>query len=427
VPAELLIAAQRLGGATAVDDTRRLKMIDTFMANDLKMQFRPSGRKPRFPADAQPPRGPSVPALSPAPKLRQTNPAITQGLPAQGGVPRSRHAGRPTAGQRLLHAFGEFETFPALRASRDAMVAAAADPASRLSDLIQTIESDPALAIAVLRAAARHDGKKAVAVPSALAVLSREEIAATAGGLAVFDFFEQSRAWSETAERFRVHARATQSAAEYVRRAAGMGPRPDLLVAALLHDIGKLVLLRAYERYETIWNARTTAAQGLALERAELGLDHALAGGVLARRLGLPDPLVRTIEHHHDENAIGDAAVIRLADMLAHYATGGTVDPSELSTAGRASGLSPDQLRRALDELPGGGHRDAPSGEPSPLTSRETEMMQKLADGKAYKQIAVEFGLQASTVRTHLYNTYRKLGVSDRAQAVLLTTSHGWL
>jgi DNA-binding NarL/FixJ family response regulator len=30
-------------------------------------------------------------------------------------------------------------------------------------------------------------------------------------------------------------------------------------------------------------------------------------------------------------------------------------------------------------------------------------------------------------VRTHLYNTYKKLGVADRAQAVLLATSNGWL
>jgi DNA-binding NarL/FixJ family response regulator len=54
-------------------------------------------------------------------------------------------------------------------------------------------------------------------------------------------------------------------------------------------------------------------------------------------------------------------------------------------------------------------------------------MVQKLADGKLYKQIAADFGLQVSTVRTHLYNTYRKLGVADRAQTVLLATENGWL
>jgi DNA-binding NarL/FixJ family response regulator len=30
-------------------------------------------------------------------------------------------------------------------------------------------------------------------------------------------------------------------------------------------------------------------------------------------------------------------------------------------------------------------------------------------------------------VRTHLHNTYTKLGAVDRAQAVLLATQRGWL
>ena len=80
-----------------------------------------------------------------------------------------------------------------------------------------------------------------------------------------------------------------------------------------------------------------------------------------------------------------------------------------------------------LDELPGGAPAELRSATPSPLTPRETEMVRKLADGKVYKQIAIDLDLRVSTVRTHLYNTYKKLGVADRAQAVLLATSNGWL
>jgi DNA-binding NarL/FixJ family response regulator len=86
-----------------------------------------------------------------------------------------------------------------------------------------------------------------------------------------------------------------------------------------------------------------------------------------------------------------------------------------------------DALRALLDELPGAASAEARAAAPSPLTPRETEMVRKLADGKVYKQIARELDLQVSTVRTHLYNTYKKLGVPDRAQAVLLATSNGWL
>jgi DNA-binding NarL/FixJ family response regulator len=195
----------------------------------------------------------------------------------------------------------------------------------------------------------------------------------------------------------------------------------------MLHDIGKLVLLRAYDRYKPIWNTRAPADERLELERTELGIDHALVGGVLARRLGLAGSLARTIELHHRDDATGDAAIIRLADMLAHYAAGGAVHAGTLSAAGRTVGLSTEDLRGALDELPGGARAETRGATPSPLTPRETEMVQQLAAGKVYKQIAADFHLQVSTVRTHLNNTYRKLGVADRAQTVLLATENGWL
>jgi DNA-binding NarL/FixJ family response regulator len=65
--------------------------------------------------------------------------------------------------------------------------------------------------------------------------------------------------------------------------------------------------------------------------------------------------------------------------------------------------------------------------DPCPLSNRELDVLKRLAEGKVYKQIALELGLSTSTVRTHLHNTYAKLGAVDRAQAVLISTERGWL
>ena len=65
--------------------------------------------------------------------------------------------------------------------------------------------------------------------------------------------------------------------------------------------------------------------------------------------------------------------------------------------------------------------------DPCPLSSREVEVLKRLAEGKVYKQIAHELSLSTSTVRTHLHNVYGKLGAIDRAQAVLMATERGWL
>ena len=65
--------------------------------------------------------------------------------------------------------------------------------------------------------------------------------------------------------------------------------------------------------------------------------------------------------------------------------------------------------------------------DPCPLSTREVEVLKRLAEGKVYKQIAHELALSTSTVRTHLHNIYGKLGAVDRAQAVLMATERGWL
>jgi DNA-binding NarL/FixJ family response regulator len=54
-------------------------------------------------------------------------------------------------------------------------------------------------------------------------------------------------------------------------------------------------------------------------------------------------------------------------------------------------------------------------------------MLHELARGLTYQQIALEIGITPSTVRTHLHNVYTKLGVADRAQAVLTATERGWI
>src|SRR3712207_8068246 len=57
-----------------------------------------------------------------------------------------------------------------------------------------------------------------------------------------FDFFERSSTWDAAPERFRLHGVATQRAADRLATETGYDNRDRLMVTALLHDIGKLVL-----------------------------------------------------------------------------------------------------------------------------------------------------------------------------------------
>src|ERR687895_628943 len=125
--------------------------------------------------------------------------------------------------------------------------------------------------------------------------------------------------------------------------------------------------------------------------------------------------------------ADGESALVRLADMLAHYGHAQPVNPKALLQAARACDLSTNQLREVMYELPQGTGNAKRNVDPCPLSTREVEVLKRLAEGKVYKQIAHELELSTSTVRTHLHNTYAKLGAVDRAQAVLIATEQGWI
>jgi len=54
----------------------------------------------------------------------------------------------------------------------------------------------------------------------------------------------------------------------------------------------------------------------------------------------------------------------------------------------------------------------------SPLSPRETEVLQLLAKGKSYTMIAGELFIDKETVRSHLKNIYIKLEVNSKSQAI---------
>ena len=350
------------------------------------------------------------------------------------GRPSSQAPAKPSPeghGRRLTQAFEALEAFPALAESRNRLLRVISDDHASTGDIVAAIESDVALAIAVLRIANRshlpRPGKVA-SVPEAVEVLTIAGVEALATRTTVFDFFERTPTWDANPERFRLHAVATQRAADRLARETGFPDRDELLVSALLHDIGKLVLVHAYPGYpEQVHRQARTPEERIHAERRELGVDHSLVGGVLARRWGLPARLAATIERHHSDEARGETALVRLADMLAHYGHDQPVDPTQLLKAARAVGLTPEGLRTIMYELPNPLGSERRQIDPCPLSSREVEVLKRLAEGKDYKQIAQKLSLSTSTVRTHLHNTYGKLGAVDRAQAVLQATQRGWL
>lgn len=64
--------------------------------------------------------------------------------------------------------------------------------------------------------------------------------------------------------------------------------------------------------------------------------------------------------------------------------------------------------------------------EPPPkLTAREVEVLGLVVDGFNTGEIARQLYITPRTVKNHLVATYRKLGVHDRTNAVIVAARHG--
>ena len=59
------------------------------------------------------------------------------------------------------------------------------------------------------------------------------------------------------------------------------------------------------------------------------------------------------------------------------------------------------------------------------LSPREREVLGALLDGLPNKLIARRLGISEKTVKTHLTNVFRQIGVTDRVQAVLWAERNG--
>src|SRR5436305_11603520 len=187
--------------------------------------------------------------------------------------------------------------------------------------------------------------------------------------------------WQGIPELCRLHAVSTQRAANRLAKEIGYDDPDRLMVTSLMHDIGKLVLVQAYPGYPRQVHGRArTPEERVQRERRELGVDHALVGGVLARRWGFPNSVASIIERHHAEDCEGETALVRLADMLAHHSVGGAVVPAALLSVSRGLGLAVPDLPAVRSHLPltrsGARPRQL---DPCPLSAREVQVLRGLA------------------------------------------------
>jgi len=107
------------------------------------------------------------------------------------------------------------------------------------------------------------------------------------------------------------------TAARTIAKRVGMVQQEEAFLAALLQDIGMLVLDRVLgEQYGKIHESVTSHAALALAETTVLGMDHAQVGGMMAAQWKLPPLLGIPIAKHHAADTVEDPSLRKLTELV---------------------------------------------------------------------------------------------------------------
>ena len=127
------------------------------------------------------------------------------------------------------------------------------------------------------------------------------------------------------------HSVAASLAAEIVMAMASNPVPAEGVTAALLHDVGKLVLARflSADLLQALAEARASGtASSLQAEVDVLGVHHGQLGGLVVRNWNLPDRMAEAITHHHTPERAQDLLcdAVHIANIVSRLVTGNQAD-----------------------------------------------------------------------------------------------------
>jgi DNA-binding NarL/FixJ family response regulator len=135
---------------------------------------------------------------------------------------------------------------------------------------------------------------------------------------------------------------------------------------------------------------------------------------VLSASQSFPSPpamLILTV--HDDDDLIISAARNGASGYMLKHTSHQELAAAIRSVASGGHYFGPDVVGALI-------HGDRRAQHEALLTNREKEILRLLAAGLANREIGERLFLSSDTVKTHLGNIYRKLGVDTRTQAVVL-------
>jgi DNA-binding NarL/FixJ family response regulator len=132
--------------------------------------------------------------------------------------------------------------------------------------------------------------------------------------------------------------------------------------------------------------------------------------------LAAPKSRVLVLSAHSDDEYVAHMAAVGASGYLVKQNSGQALVPAIKQIVAGHSYFSPSIAKRQGDAERRSRESGVPRGKPArPLTAREAEVLQLVAEGAANKQVAAELGISTKTVEKHRQQLMDKLNIHDTA------------
>ncbi len=250
------------------------------------------------------------------------------------------------------------DTLPTIPSVLRKLLVVIENPKISLTEIGNFISNDPVLTSRVLKMVNSpiygFPGRIS-SVQQALILLGLNVVRGLLLGVSVFEVMQKSMVglWE--------HSLGCAVSARIIAKKKNIPEPEEVSISALLHDIGKVVMiLRFKEEYDMVMK-EAEAGDMLIIdaERQVFGITHADSGAWIAKKWNFPLSLIEVIEYHHKPNLTKcmpmNSAIVHLADILTRAVgfgfAGDNYVPSVNPAARELLGLSDADLRAILDEM----------------------------------------------------------------------------
>ena len=217
------------------------------------------------------------------------------------------------------------KSFPGMPGTAVKLLGLIDDPAMRVSQIEEILRHDPGLTANVLRLAnSAYFGipSKIGSIRQAVILLGLKRLIQMVIAASVSAIMDKPVPGYDLppGELWR-HSIAVSVAAEGLVKELKVDAAEEIFTAALLHDVGKLVLGEYVN--DDFQKIKTAVSQGVSFEVAEtraLGTNHADVGAQILTRWSLPPEIVNTVQWHHEPEAADQAStmldIVHVANLM---------------------------------------------------------------------------------------------------------------